>query len=150
MYSTPVSVLPLQILIYFDNLYSCIYFLIELSLFIYKGYTLTYPPNSVGPEIVCMFFFIALQYLRLFIGNLYPGSVGNKTEAVPGMGWFLGLSVPTVLACIYYLQLQTYVYAIGRLMADLIVNVLLLVFMILEILLAVIAIIKFKSAEKNR
>mmetsp|Transcript_13725 Transcript_13725/g.25888 ORF Transcript_13725/g.25888 Transcript_13725/m.25888 type:complete len:105 (+) Transcript_13725:2140-2454(+) len=104
MYTTPVSVLPLQILIYFDNLYSCIYFLIELALFIYKGYTLTYPPNSIGPEIVCMFFFIALQYLRLFIG-----SIGNKTETVTGMAWFLGLSLPTVLACIYYLQLQTYV-----------------------------------------
>mmetsp|Transcript_13727 Transcript_13727/g.25894 ORF Transcript_13727/g.25894 Transcript_13727/m.25894 type:complete len:110 (+) Transcript_13727:2140-2469(+) len=109
MYTTPVSVLPLQILIYFDNLYSCIYFLIELALFIYKGYTLTYPPNSIGPEIVCMFFFIALQYLRLFIGKAYSGSIGNKTETVTGMAWFLGLSLPTVLACIYYLQLQTYV-----------------------------------------
>jgi hypothetical protein len=35
-------------------------------------------------------------------------------------------------------------------MADLIVNVLLLVFMILEILLSIFAVIKFKGAEKNR
>lgn len=65
----PRASLPLQILIYFDQLYCIFYFLIAFVLYIYKAYTLTYPRNAIGAEIVGVLFFAFYQYLRLMVGE---------------------------------------------------------------------------------
>ena len=65
----PRASLPLQVMIYFDQLYCIFYFIIAFILYIYKGYTLTYPRNAIGAEIVGVFFFAFYQYIRLFVGS---------------------------------------------------------------------------------
>lgn len=55
----PLASIPLQTFLYFDyiftvfiqNNYQYIYFIIEIIVFIYKGYGLFYPPNKIGIEI---------------------------------------------------------------------------------------------------
>jgi len=136
----PISSLPLQIMIYFDTLYSWVYLVLSLGLFFYKGYTLTYPPNALGPEVVGLIFFIILQLFRLFIG-----SVGNRTETAASTLWFLLLTLPSIFASVFFIRLQTYV-----LVADVIINIILLFFMGLEFILSIITFLKFKSAEKTR
>lgn len=96
--------LPLQILLYFDQLYCLFYFIIAFVLYIYKGYTLTYPRSAIGAEIVGVLFFAIYQYLRVLLGN-----VANRTETGKTMLWFVALTIPSIVAGIFYIRLQTYV-----------------------------------------
>ena len=42
--------------------------------------------------------------------TLISGSKGNKTESAGPLGWFLGISLITATANVYFLRLQVYVY----------------------------------------
>jgi transmembrane protein 216 len=44
--------------------------------FVYKGYGLFYPPNSIILEVFLLFLFSFLQF-----GRISMGSSGNKTES---------------------------------------------------------------------
>ena len=61
-----------------------LYFVIEALIFVYKGYGLFYPPNTIGIEIFLLFAFAFNQFSRIFIG-----SMGNKTEVTSYILWYL-------------------------------------------------------------
>ena len=65
----PVALLPLQMLLYFDTIYSWAYVLLQLALFVYRGYTLNYTILIIGFEVFGVFLLTAIQMLRLFVGN---------------------------------------------------------------------------------
>ncbi len=109
MQGRPMSSLPLQIVMYFDNIYTAIYWVLEILIYVYKGSNFLYPPHALGSEITAVSFLALLQYFRLFTGNLYPGSVGNKTEGVNALVLFLVLSLPSIIGSVYFIRLQTYV-----------------------------------------
>ncbi|OMJ89267.1 hypothetical protein SteCoe_8655 [Stentor coeruleus] len=136
----PVASLTLQILLYGDGLYNWAYLLLQLALFVYRGYTYNYKTLTIGFELLGVFLLFLLQMIRIFIG-----SVGNKTEEIVPLLYMLLLTIPTALGALYFLGFQTYV-----LIADIIINIALLVFMILEVLLSLIAMIRFKGSEKNQ
>ena len=66
--SKPASSLSLEVILYFDQIYSVVYFVSAIGLYIYKGYKLTYPSNSIGPEVGALLLFLILHFFRLFIG----------------------------------------------------------------------------------
>jgi hypothetical protein len=41
-----------------------------MVVYVFKGYELPYPPGSIGPEIVGTFFFIFIQWARIYVGKL--------------------------------------------------------------------------------
>ncbi|CAG9318322.1 unnamed protein product [Blepharisma stoltei] len=136
--SKPNSSLPLQVLIFLDEYYTWFWFLISLSMFVIKGYSLEYPKYTVGGEVAGIFLVTAVQQYRLFLG-----SVGNKTEGVIYLVWFIIFSIPPIIGAIYYIVIQTYV-----LILDVIINAAFLVLVGLECLMSIMTIINFKSAEK--
>lgn len=56
----PLSSLNFEIMLYIDYLYTFIYEIFSIGFFLYKAYSLTYPSNSLGPEVVGTFLFMFL------------------------------------------------------------------------------------------
>jgi transmembrane protein 216 len=98
------SSLLLQILIFFNGVYQFLFFWATLGIFIWKGVTLPYPSDKLGPDIFLLFAYELVEYCRLFIA-----SKGNKTENIPNLIAFIILSLFAVLGNIYYALLQVYV-----------------------------------------
>lgn len=107
--SKPNSSLSFQITMFCDNYYSWIWFALSLAIFVFKGYSMIYPRLYLGGEIAGIFLVILVQHTRLYLGDLYAGSVGNKIEGVIQLIWFIVLSIPVLIGSIYYLFLQVYV-----------------------------------------
>ncbi|CAG9313898.1 unnamed protein product [Blepharisma stoltei] len=132
----PLTILPLQTLLYFDWLYSAWYFAVATMIYIYKGSYLIYPYNTIAPEYAGLCFFAVLQFFRIFVG-----SVANKSEGISAVLWFLALSIPAILASIFYIALQTFVFN-----ADVVTNAILLFFQVTEAIFGFLMFIKFKKA----
>jgi hypothetical protein len=98
--SKPASSLTFQVLTYFDTLYSVFYFLAGIALYCYKGYKLIYPRNAIGPEVGILIFFMILQFSRLFLGQ-----IGNKTESQKAVIMFVVMSLPALLAAVFFVRL---------------------------------------------
>jgi len=135
-----LSSLPLQILLYFNGWWDVLYTVIMLVLFIWKDNRLPYHDelqDLLGLEIGLVFALGLLEYARILLG-----SRGNKTEqAGPLIGCLL-LSCPAIVANVYYLHLQIYVTR-----ADVIVNSISLIFIGLEVFLALLTSLSFLKAR---
>ena len=104
-----LSSLPLQVCIYFNNWYNAFFTLVMIVLYIWKGTTLPYPPELSGLfsiEVVLIFILAGIEYSRLFLA-----SSGNKTERAGPLIFALVLSLPSIVAYIYYLLLQVHARA---------------------------------------
>ncbi|KRX04071.1 hypothetical protein PPERSA_08286 [Pseudocohnilembus persalinus] len=134
----PLSSVPLQTLLYFHYMYALYYFFMEIILFFYKGYGLFYPASTMANEIVRLFFFAVISFVRIYFGGM-----GNKTESPKIMIGFLIISLFTLLGYFYFLSLQTYV-----LMLEFIIGIIGGVMVILEILFSIFALLAFKNFEK--
>jgi hypothetical protein len=66
----PSSSLPLQIILYIEEVYSWVYFLLEAFLYIFRGQFLVYPPNALNMELAGLFFFGVVQLIRVFLGEI--------------------------------------------------------------------------------
>lgn len=109
MKARPVSMLPLQVLLYFDYYYSLIYLVLGLIIYIDKAATLKYPANTLAPEVVGLILMVITQFCRIKIGNTQSGSAANKAESVSSALWFFILGIPCIIIAIFYLLFQTFV-----------------------------------------
>lgn len=66
----PASTLPLQVILYIEEVYSWVYFLLEGFLFIFRGNFLNYPPSALNMELAGLFFFGVVQLIRVFLGKM--------------------------------------------------------------------------------
>ncbi|KAI9349121.1 transmembrane protein 216-like protein [Obelidium mucronatum] len=98
------SSLPLQIVIYFNERFFPVMWLTLLGLLIYKGAAFPYAGSALPLEIFGLFPFAVLEAARLFLGHR-----GNKMEDRGSFGVFLGLTVVTLFAHLFYCIWQTYV-----------------------------------------
>jgi hypothetical protein len=105
----PIASLPLQVIFFVEGLYTWAYLFLQLALFVYCGYTLNYSNITIGFEIFGVFILFLIHQLRIFVGNFYLGSVGNKTEEIVPLLYMLLLTIPSAIGSIYFLALQTYV-----------------------------------------
>lgn len=105
----PVSNLTLQALLFFDFYFSVIYLILSLVIYIYKGATFFYPPNTLATEVIGLFMMTIIQYSRLHIGNSHSGSIANKTESRSASLWLMGLGIPMLILIAFYLAFQTFV-----------------------------------------
>ncbi|XP_056349982.1 transmembrane protein 80 isoform X1 [Oenanthe melanoleuca] len=130
-----LSSLPLQILLYVNGIYYIFYFLATLAMIIYKSQVFSYPDDLLAPDLAVLFLMGILEVPRLYLGFK-----GNLTEAEAPLGLSLGLTVGSVVLCVYLLLWQTYV-----LWADVLLNAVLLSTYGLESGLKVTAIAAFVS-----
>ncbi|XP_041263927.1 transmembrane protein 80 isoform X2 [Onychostruthus taczanowskii] len=124
-----------QILLYVNGVYYIFYFLATLAMIIYKSQVFSYPDDFLAPDLAVLFLMAILEVPRLYLGFK-----GNLTEAEAPLGVSLGLTVGSVLLCVYLLLWQTYV-----LWADVLLNAALLSAYALESGLKVTAIAAFVS-----
>eukprot|EP00033_Pygsuia_biforma_P003052 GCRY01003354.1.p1 GENE.GCRY01003354.1~~GCRY01003354.1.p1 ORF type:complete len:144 (-),score=19.92 GCRY01003354.1:203-634(-) len=128
-----LSSLPLQILLYFNIWFSCLYIFFSILFFIYKGHELPYPSGTIGWEV---FFVIVVFFTDLL--RIFQGIFGNKTEQTKPLLFFIILSVFVIFGNVYFLDQQVYVLHL-----DVILNSLSLSFVGLEILFAILAWVRF-------
>ena len=133
----PNSSLTLQMFLYFDRTYSVLFFLFELILYIYKGTELPFPPGCLAPEIIGIFFFLILQIIRLHLAT-----IGNKTEISMYLMYSIFLSVPVIVIYVYYLRYQVYSLAFDVSLASIG-----LVFLGIEVIVSVIALITIRKND---
>ncbi|KAM4777706.1 LOW QUALITY PROTEIN: transmembrane protein 80 [Cyanocitta cristata] len=131
----PSSSAQCWILLYVNGIYYIFYFLATLAMIIYKSQVFSYPDDFLAPDLAVLFLLAILEVLRLYLGFK-----GNLTEAEAPLGLSLGLTVGSVVLCVYLLLWQTYV-----LWADVLLNALLLSAYGLESGLKVMAIAAFVS-----
>ncbi|CAD8151230.1 unnamed protein product [Paramecium octaurelia] len=121
------------------NFLKILYFIIEIIVFIYKGYGLFYPPNKIGIEIFLQFLLAFCQFPRLILG-----SIGNKTESPSQILWFVLLIFPCIFLYIFFIVLQTYVVIL-----EIIINVIALIFIVFEFVFSLSAFLTLKTMRSN-
>ena len=65
---------------------------------------LVYPPSTIGPELVGLFFFLILQYVKLDNAN-----TANKTELNAYHVYTMFYCIPAVGCYLYYFWYQVYI-----------------------------------------
>lgn len=53
----PVSSVYLQSLLYFDEVFTFMFFILETLIFFYKGYSLYYPSSTLAEDVAILVFF---------------------------------------------------------------------------------------------
>ena len=114
-------------------------FVFEMIMFILKDTYLAYPSGTVAPEVVGMCFLLILQMVRLHLG-----SIGNKTEISMYLMYSIFLTLPVALAYGYFLYCQLYV-----LWFDIFLCAFGLLFLLLEIIVSIYAVVSIKKNEVN-
>jgi hypothetical protein len=119
-----VNSVPFQVLIFFNSWYTVLFCLWELGLELYKGAVLPYPKDAFGGEIAFIVLYFFVDLFRYFCGKdskplvgLHPlGSQANKSaqQLLPVI-LFFALSVPLVIANVYFIVWQIYVYVHNKL-----------------------------------
>ena len=127
------SYLYLQILLYFNKWFAILFFLLNMIVFIYKGYYLPYPPSALGLEVFQVFLYAILEMIRIF-----QASHGNKTEQTGPLIVSMFLAIGTIVVNVVLLELQTYVLRI-----DFVINLVSICFVSLEVLISFLAMLKF-------
>ncbi|CDW87524.1 UNKNOWN [Stylonychia lemnae] len=100
---------------------------------------LLYPPSIWELEFASIFFFFFIQIFRLNLGYN-----ANRTEHTLSMIMFMVFTLFGLLFCIYFSFATTYV-----LLIEIAVGVIAMFFAFMEIIMALLAIIKFKKALSN-
>nr|XP_006813800.1 PREDICTED: transmembrane protein 216-like [Saccoglossus kowalevskii] len=132
-----LSSLPLQILFYLNGWYYVAFWVCEALIFIYKGQLFPYPQSNIEGEVCLLFLIIGVESIRQVLGKK-----GNLTERTISLLLSVVLSLPMIFAHVYLLIWQTYV-----LRAEIILNSIQLVFLGLELVFSIIAIITFARAD---
>ena len=132
------SNLTLQIL-FFCNIFAVIaIFIIEVLIFIYKGLNLPYPKNTFTAEFVLLIALPVLEAVRL-----YFGMKGNLTRRIPALATSLAFAVPAILISVYFMIWQTYILRLEFILA-----ILHVVFVSLEVIFSIVAIISFARSPE--
>jgi transmembrane protein 216 len=125
--------------LFFNEVYTYFYFFAEIFCFIIKGANLLYPPDTMGVELACLVF-----YLFFCLGRNYIGTIGNKTETSSYLIFFLLFSFVPFFSNCYFMVLQTY-----SLKIEVILNVIGMIFVSLEYVFCLIAVIVIGRHEKS-
>eukprot|EP01031_Cornospumella_fuschlensis_P041495 gene41496-50637_t len=129
LYKPISSSLTLQMLVYFSYHYTPFFFIVNICLFTFKAVRYYYPGRFLGWELTTIFLFLFIDEVRLLML-----SKGNKTNNFAAFLSSLLLAIPMIILHAYYIALQTYVLRV-----DVVLNAVALVFLGLQTLLSVLA-----------
>eukprot|EP00695_Tsukubamonas_globosa_P002220 TRINITY_DN3322_c0_g1_i1.p1 TRINITY_DN3322_c0_g1~~TRINITY_DN3322_c0_g1_i1.p1 ORF type:complete len:167 (+),score=35.59 TRINITY_DN3322_c0_g1_i1:68-502(+) len=132
-----LSSLPLQIFIFFHQIWSILFVLITISLLFYKGWVLGYPISSMIVDIIYAVLYAAVDYSRLFLGTK-----GNKCEELAPLVWFIFLSIPILVTNIYFMKLQSIIIDV-----DSAIGGVSIAFLAMEILFGLMTSFSFSRAQ---
>ena len=125
-------------IIYFERIYSIIFFFFEIIMFIFKANILVYPPGNLGTEIVGLFFLSMIQYVKLANAN-----TANKTELRNYHIYTMLFSIPSLMGYLFYLRFQVYC-----LVFDVVISAIGMAFAFFGLLFSIFACVKIKYKEQ--
>ena len=128
-----------QTMIAFNKVFSFIYFVSEIALFIYKDVNLYYPPHTISVEITCLVFFLIVQLVRFYLGAL-----GNRSETSIYVMFCLVFIIVPLYTFLHFLHLQTYVLYI-----ETILNGIGFVLTVIELVFCLLSMMAISSQEKT-
>ena len=126
----------LHILLHLNSIYTIFWFILEISLFIFKYYHLSYAPNAFGLEISSVFILCLNDFLRLFFGIK-----GNLTLKTSLFIIFILYGLFCSVGFVFFLILQSYVQRL-----EILLSATSLTIVAIEILLSIITIIRNNQA----
>mmetsp|Transcript_54242 Transcript_54242/g.66519 ORF Transcript_54242/g.66519 Transcript_54242/m.66519 type:complete len:162 (-) Transcript_54242:74-559(-) len=135
-----LSSLPLQIVIFFDHYYIIVFVLVFIGLIIYKSihYKSNYSHKERTLDVFILLFWIICNKARLLFATM-----GNKLEKWYPIFINLVLCIPVVLGNVFFYDWQTHVILIDK-----ILSIGSIIFISLEFLLSIIAILTFISNKR--
>lgn len=136
--ATIMSSLPLQISLFHHFYYDLGFFILGISLLIYKAVHRDYPAPARAWEAIILVFWFIIELTRL-----QACSNGNKTEESTPVFISLLFTTPVVFAHLYNLLWQKYIFDVEQ-----ITNVLSLIFLAFEMLLAIQLVCRLKSSKR--
>jgi transmembrane protein 216 len=128
-----------QTMIAFNKVFSFIYFISEIALFIYKDVNLYYPPHTISVEITCLVFFLIVQLVRFYLGAL-----GNRSETSIYVMFCLIFIIVPLYTFVHFLILQTYVLYI-----EMILNGIGIGLTVIELVFCLLSMMAISSQEKT-
>ena len=127
-----------QNLIEFNRIYSILYFVMEILIFVYKVNTFTYPNSyTSGLEISSLVFYLIVQ-----LGRLYFGELGNREEYSFFIILSLIFSIGAIYTYVHFLVLQTFVVRI-----ELVINGIGMFLWLIELLSSILAVLSVSKQE---
>ena len=66
------SSLLVQILVYFHYWFALLYLVVNIALYVYKGYYLPYPPTALEAEVIFILLNFLVEMMRLFQSKFFP------------------------------------------------------------------------------
>lgn len=136
--ATILSSLPLQISIFHHYYYDVAFFLLGISLLIYKAVRRDYPVPARAWEAIILVFWFIIEFVRL-----QACSNGNKTEEVTPALISLVFMIPVVFAHLYNLLWQKFIFEVEQ-----VTNVIALLLIAFETLLTVQLICRLKTSKR--
>ena len=94
----------LQIVIYFERIYTVLFFLAECVMYAIKANYLVYPPGNLETEIIGLFFLLIIQLIKINNANK-----ANKAEMIWNHVYTILLSFPVIIAYLFYFRHQIYI-----------------------------------------
>ncbi|NXJ07062.1 TMM80 protein, partial [Odontophorus gujanensis] len=128
--SYQLSSIPLQLLFYINQFYYIFYFVVTLTMIVYKSHVFSYPDQFLALDLTLLCIMATLEVLRLYLG-----SRGNLAEDEGPLGLSLAIMIGSIVLSVYFLVWQTYVLKV-----DVIINSVLLLMYGLESVLQVLTI----------
>ena len=128
-----------QTMIAFNKVFSFIYFISEIALFIYKDVNLYYPPHTISVEITCLVFFLIVQLVRFYLGAL-----GNRSETSIYVMFCLVFIIVPLYTFVHFCILQTYVLYI-----EMILNGIGFWLTVIELVFCLLSMMAISSQEKT-
>jgi len=126
----------LHILLHVNILYTILWFILEILLFIFKYYHLSYVPNAFGTEFSIVFVLCLNDFLRHFFG--IKGNLMLKTGLLI---IFILYGLFCAIGFVFFLILQSYVQRL-----EIILSGIGLALILIEILLTIITLIRNSRA----
>ncbi|KAJ1417692.1 hypothetical protein B484DRAFT_400722 [Ochromonadaceae sp. CCMP2298] len=136
---TGFSSLPLQMMLYFSNHFTPLFFILNILLYTYKATQYFFPGRLLGWELTTVFMFLLIDGTRLILA-----SKGNKTSTIPPLVSSLVLAMPMIVLHAYYISLQTYILRI-----DIVLNSIALVLLGSETILSVMVFLNIYLASRK-
>lgn len=126
-------------LLVYQKIFTFAFIIIELALFIFKGFSFPISRHSISVEISALFFYFIIKLSRIYLAE-----IGNRSESVNYIIYSTILITGDIYTHIYFLCLSVYVLEI-----EVIINAFGLFMVLFELLSSIYTMIKLIGSKSE-
>ncbi|MCQ2816370.1 MAG: transmembrane 17 domain-containing protein [archaeon] len=121
----------------FEIYFTLFYFVLEMLIYIFKGFNFPIERHSISVEICCLIFYLIINLTRIYFGKL-----GNRAETSLFVMNCLIFNLSAIYTHVQFLCLSTYVLRI-----EVVLNGFGLAFCLFEFIAGIMAMLSIKKQE---